>query len=191
MGVKNGDLSTAQRISELELSDRGAKVMALALDGMTWQGIADVLGVSYATARRDIIKANKAALEKRDELAARNLAIMTATLEENINISQAIIRDIEEEKAEVDKVDISRGRADKKSKLEKRQLLAMDRVDKLIHRQAVLLGLSDSGRTGVTIQGVSTINLTLGGVPVEPLPAPPTEGTRTVEGTLVQRDDTE
>ncbi len=191
MGVKNGDLSTAQRISELELSDRGAKVMALALDGMTWQGIADELGVSYNTARRDIIKANKAALEKRDKLAASMLAKMGAELNEGQAFCMAVVEDVQRELALLEKANISRGRADKKSKLEKRALLALDRYDKLAHRYATLMGMVESGRASVTIQGVSTIQLTLGGVPVEPLPEPPPEGPGTVEGTLVKRDDTE
>ena len=182
MGTNKSALSAKQRGQDFLRNDRAVEVLDYALEGLTWRQIAETTGVSYETVRKDIIKANKAALEKRDDLAQRNLAIMTATLEENLNILNSVIQDIELEKTESKTLS-----PDKKAKLEKRQLLAMDRVDKLIHRQATLLGMTDQRAAGVTIQGVASITIQL---PGGPLPAT-TEEPPTIPGTLVHSDDSE
>ncbi len=187
MGVANGDKSAKQRAQALELSHRGTEIAEMALSGMTWTAIGKELGVAPNTARNHVIRANKALLQKREDLAEQLLSKMQVDIYEQLAFNMSIIANVQVElEKERGKESVS---LDKIIKHEKRALLTEDRNDRLYHRLASLSGLAETTRTGGAVIGVASITINLGGAP-PPAPAP-TEQALTVEGTLVHSDDSE
>jgi len=162
MAVGRDKNSAKETALALGREERAGKVLDMALDGMSWVAIGKALGVSRETARQDVLRANRSALEKRDELAEKMIAMMSANLQESINFSMSIIERVENE--------IARVIADENSKrdlseIERRGLLAADRLDRATHRFASLTGLypHDGGGNKLFVQGSATITIELPG----------------------------
>jgi hypothetical protein len=180
MAIARNKKSAKQTTQEIARSERALSVIDMALTGMSWVKIGAELGIAPNTAKADVVKANKAALAKRDQLAEDMLALMGSELLENMNILSARIQAEQLELASNPTLT-----SDKKEKHVKLQLLAMDRMDKLVHRYATLMGLyPHDGGNKLVLQGVGSIQLTLGAPPAQDQPP-------TIPGTLVQTDDTE
>lgn len=163
MGLNKSDTSSTEQAKAIERAERGAEVMALALSGLTYAAIGKQLGVSTSTARNDLIRSNRAALQERDELAEKMLAKMSADLQQNLNFCNAIVERVDGEIANIPRVSAQEKPKRDIAALEKRALLSIDRADRIIHRFASLTGMyPHDGRVGgVTIQGVASITIAL------------------------------
>lgn len=167
MAIARNKNSAKETALALGREERARQVLELALAGFSWVAIGKQLGVSRETARQDVLRANRAALEKRDELAQKMLAKMSADLTEGMNFCMKIIEDVQAEVANIPRLSGQKKPKRDVAGLEKRALLALDRLDRMVHRYSSLTGLyPHDGGNKLIVQGVGTIQLTVGGPPV-------------------------